>query len=351
MRSVVASTVRKVCVALAAACCAVGLVGCASPVTFTNPIKDIANDPYVVLYDHHYYLIESWDGGFWITKSATDNLTDIAWAGDREKVWSYSNQGANCTEYWAPELHQVDDRWYIYYSASTCDADTDWNHRMFVLESVTSDPMGDYVDRGEVSDGTDLWAIDGTRFEWQGKAYFVWSGRPNHVDRSQNLYIAEMDGPTQLAGPGVEIAAPEYKWEDSEWPTAEGPEAIVTDKSVFLVYSANYSGGDHYAYGMLTATASDLLDPNAWTKSATPVFQGTDKVISPGHGSFVLSPDGRQWWMIYHAARYPGSGWDRVMMTQQFTWSNGRPDFGKPVPAGTPLPVPSGQQPATLATG
>lgn len=336
---------RKVVVMTAIASALTGLTACSStpPVTFTNPMKDIGNDPYVIQQDGYYYLAESWADGLWVTRSSKDNLTDIAWAGERVKVWSRPLDGPNCAELWAPELYPIGDRWYIYYSASTCDDETDWNHRMFVLESDSPDPLGTYHDVGKITDQSDLWAIDGTRFEWHGKAYFVWSGRPDEFRRSQDLYIAEMASPTQLIGTRVKLSSPDYRWESSDWPTNEGPEALVTADAVFLVYSANFSAGDHYCYGMLTARSDDLLNPDAWQKSPTPVFEGNADVISPGHGTFVKSPDGKQWWMVYHSARRAGSGWDRVMSAQPFTWKNGAPAFGTPVTPGVAIPVPSGQ--------
>ena len=325
-----------------AALLVIAVSGCSAPVTFTNPIKDIGNDPYVVQKDGYYYLVESWDAGIWVTKSSRDNLTDLAWAGERVKVWSYPAGNPNCTDVWAPELHPVGDRWYIYYAATTCDK-VNANHRMYVLESETDDALGAYADRGKVTDETDMWAIDGTRFEWRGRQYFAWSGWPGEVDGRQNLYLAEMSDPVTVVGARVLIAEPEHPWELRTQPTVEGPQAIVTDDAVYLVYSASASWTNDYCYGMLTATADNLLDPANWDKSPDPVFESTDEVWGPGHGSFVASPDGTESWMVYHSARFPGSGWDRVMNAQRFTWKDGVPDFAAPVPPTAEQVVPSGQ--------
>jgi GH43 family beta-xylosidase len=59
----------------------------------------------------------------------------------------------------------------------------------------------------------------------------------------------------------------------------------------------------------------------------------------------VKSPDGTEDWIIYHAAKHSGAGWDRNLRAQKFTWqADGSPDFGTPVSAGVPLTVPSGTQ-------
>ena len=314
--------------------------------TFQNPIVETGQDPYVIQYNDYYYLIQSQFGGIWITKSPKANLTDIAAAGLTVKVWSYPSKGPNCADIWAPELHQMGDRWVIYYAATTCDANND-NHRMFALESDSSDPMGSYTDRGQVSDSANRWAIDGTSFSFKGQSYFVWSGWPGSTNGQQNLYIAKMLDPFTLEGEGVLLSQPTYDWERQAMPINEGPEALVKDDTVFLIYSASGSWTDDYCLGMLISRGDDLLDPAAWTKQPQPVFSGTDEVFGPGHASFVLSPDGTQDWIVYHSARYSGAGWDRIINAQPFQWVDGLPVFGTPMPSGTRQPVPSGQQPAS----
>lgn len=309
---------------------------------FTNPIRDLGNDPFLVRYREHYYLTESWNQGIWIIKSLPDDVTDLA-RGLRIKVWSPPGTGPNAQSFWAPELHHVGDRWYVYYAATTADG-RHANRRMFALRSVGDDPLGPYQDAGTVADATNLWAIDGTRFEARGRSYFVWSGWPRSGGPQQNLYIAEMTGPTTLAGARQLIGEPEYPWERVGLPINEGPQALVRDHAVFLTYSASDSRTDDYCYGMLTNRTGDFLDPTAWVKSTTPVFAKTADVYGPGHGNFFTSPDGTEDWMIYHSARSSGSGWDRVMNVQRFGWNpDGSPRFGEPMSPRRSQSLPSGQ--------
>jgi GH43 family beta-xylosidase len=101
---------------------------------------------------------------------------------------------------------------------------------------------------------------------------------------------------------------------------------------------------------MLTAHAgADLLDPRSWAKSPIPVFWESPKAgaFGTGHGSFFRSPDGKEDWMVYHAnpEAHQGCGNHRAPRAQPFTWKpDGTPDFGRPVPLGTPLPAPSGER-------
>jgi GH43 family beta-xylosidase len=85
-----------------------------------------------------------------------------------------------------------------------------------------------------------------------------------------------------------------------------------------------------------------MLNKDFWTNKPIPVFQSTDSVISPGHASFVKSPDGKEDWIVYHTARKKGAGWDRTVRIQKFNWNpDGSPDFGSPLPNDAKISVPS----------
>src|SRR3546814_1469861 len=94
-----------------------------------------------------------------------------AWA---EIVWTPPLGTGYSNNIWAPELHYLQDKWYIYFAA---DNGQDVNHRMYVLESSSEDPLeGTWEMKGKVSDASDKWAIDGTILEYKDKLYFIWSG-------------------------------------------------------------------------------------------------------------------------------------------------------------------------------
>jgi GH43 family beta-xylosidase len=176
-----------------------------------------------------------------------------------------------------------------------------------------------------------------------GRLYFIWSGWPGEENVTQNLYIAPMANPWTISGPRTQISKPELLWEVHGRPLVnEGPQILRNGKRVFIVYSASGSWTDHYCLGLLELTGNDPLNASAWSKAQQAVFSRTENVFGPGHASFVKSPDGREDWIVYHAAKRQGSGWDRNVRMQQFGWNtDGTPNFGKPVSAGVPLPVPS----------
>jgi GH43 family beta-xylosidase len=315
----------------------------ASGSKFYNPIMNDGADPWVVYYnDYYYYIGSNGDKEIYVWKTPYKSLTRLGSEGTKVKVWTAPITGPNSAQIWAPELHLISGKWYIYYAASN---GTNENHRMFVLESTSLDPQGSYVDKGKIYDSTDKWAIDGNVVTYGSQMYFTWSGWPGDTNTVQNIYIAPMSNPWTISGDRVLISTPTYDWEKVGDPDVnEGPTFLVKNSSVHIVYSASGSWTDDYSLGLLTNTSGNLLDPTAWTKKSTPVFKKTSEVFGPGHASFVKSPDGSQEWMVYHAAKKQGSGWSRNVRTQQFTWNtDDTPNFGDPISAAVRMDLPSGE--------
>src|SRR5690606_21073061 len=82
-----------------------------SPKTFTNHIADGA-EPRIFKKDGIYYYCGSGDGGIYVTQS--EKMTD---PGERRTVWKAPEEGWNKMNIWAPELHFIEGKWYIYYAA------------------------------------------------------------------------------------------------------------------------------------------------------------------------------------------------------------------------------------------
>lgn len=264
------------------------------------------------------------------------------------RVWSAPARGGNCDNVWAPELHLIDGRWFIYYAA---DDGHNPNHRMWVLEAQGNDPLGKYTCRGRLETGG--WAIDGTVMaHHDGRKYFVWSGWPGRRNGQQNLYIAPMSDPATLSGERVLIATPDQRWERVDMPICEGPQVLQRNGDIFIVYSASGSWTPDYCLGLLHNKTSDMLNPDAWTKHG-PVFKKTSQVWGVGHCSFVKSLCQTEDWIVYHSKSKWEPGWeDRDVHAKRFTWSSdGFPDFGDPLPRLAPaqLPITSPGKPVPLA--
>jgi GH43 family beta-xylosidase len=346
---------RRAVLPLLAACTnqATATTGQTPPVeecSFTNPLASGA-DPWVVRQAGSYYFVQSRDRAIWVYKS--DKLTEPTKNG--VQVWRVPDAGWNRTNVWAPELHHLDGRWYIYYAAGEAGPPFIYQ-RSGVLQSAGEDPQGGYVDKGMLYTGNDVqtsmenvWAIDLTVTRLGGQLYAVWSGWEGNrsTDRTpQHLYIARMSDPWTISSDRVRISSPVESWErGTELDLNEGPEFLRRGDEVFVIYSARESWLKDYRLGQLRLKAHDAdpMDPNSWIKRG-PVFMGTETVYGVGHASFTTSPDGNEDWIVYHSKADPTPSWDRVIRMQKFGWRpDGSPDFGTPVASGQPVPVPSGQ--------
>ena len=244
-------------------------------------------------------------------------------------VWQAPRSGRNSHALWAPELHLINGKWFIYYAA---DDGENRNHRMWVLESETSNPQGPYQCRGELD--TQGWAIDGTILaQPDGRLFFVWSGWPSNRNGRQNIYIAPMSDPVTISDKRVLLAKPTEDWERVGMPICEGPQVLQRDGRTFLVYSASGSWTPDYCLGLLVSKSGDFLNPADWEKRG-PVFSKTEYVWGLGHCSFVKSPCQTEDWILYHSKSSKAHGWnDRDVHAKKFTWTaDGLPNFGTPLP-------------------
>lgn len=232
-------------------------------------------------------------------------------------------------EIWSPELQYIEGKWYIYFALYN---GKNGNEQMYVLESTSTDPQEEYILKGKIEIPTDRWAIDGSvLITPDDEKYFIWSGWEGHTNTSQNIYIARMSNPYTIVSDRVCISKPQYEWEKQGYPYVnEGPQALIHQGRIFIIYSASGSWTDDYCLGQLTYIGGDLLNAASWRKEPKPVFSKTATMFGPGHASFVKSGD--QEYIIYHAARSSHAGWARQIRAKPFTWNeDGSPNFGEPI--------------------
>lgn len=312
--------------------------------TFTNPVLTSGPDPWVVQKNGTYYY--TYTQGSKLVILETKNMSELASA-HRYEVWAPPAGTPYSKDLWAPELHEINGKWYFYFAA---DDGSNANHRMYVVENTSPNPVqGTWVFKGKVADATNQWAIDGTILHYKGQLYMLWSGG-NAGAPPQNIYIAKMSDPWTISGEKVMIATPVYDWEKKGNPINEGPEVLINSQGqVFVTYSGSGYWVDSYCLGMLTLKENgDPLNAGDWTKNTTPVFsmKAASSAYGTGHNGFFKSPDGHENWIIYHARSLPNGGDNngRKPRIQRFTWNaDGTPDFGEPVPINQPLKRPSGE--------
>ncbi|BBH71412.1 hypothetical protein ACTI_80970 [Actinoplanes sp. OR16] len=261
-------------------------------------------------------------------------------------IWRRPASGTMGGHIWAPELHRIGGRWYIYFAAG--DADNVFRIRTYVLESALDDPRdpAGWTLKGRLMTEWDGFTLDATSFTHRGRQYLVWAQSEPEIAVNSSLYIARMANPWTFATKPTRIATPTLSWEILGYRVNEGPAVLIRNGRVFLTFSASATDA-RYAMGLLTADAdADLLKRESWVKTPDPIFVTNEKTqrYGPGHNSFTVAEDGRTDVLVYHARDYADITGDplydpnRHTRVQKLYWhEDGTPLFGIPVGDGGPI--------------
>jgi len=264
-------------------------------------------DPFLTKHNGMYYFTASVPQFDRIEIRAAKKIKKLSKAKPRT-IWTKRETGIMSEHIWAPEMHLIDGKWYIYFAASQ--ADNKWELRPYALK-CQGDPMtNEWEEAGPMigAEGDDAFtdfSLDGTVFDHNGERYFVWAEKVGKQFGISNIYIAAMETPTKLKSKRVLIATPTHDWETVDFHVNEGASVIKHGRKIHIVFSASATGA-MYCMGLLSADEnSDLLIPESWHKDPMPIFS-TDpsKVLyGPGHNSFCEDENGKPI-CIFHARQY-----------------------------------------------
>ena len=162
-------------------------------------------------------------------------------------------------------------------------------------------------------------SLDMTVISDSGRWYYAWQ-------QVGSIWIAGFDPshPSRLIGRPRQIVVPEFAWDNM---IAEGPNAIVHDGRIFLIYSGSLVGVD-YTTGLVTAPAganADLTDPAVWTKLDYPlqksgVYNGRWQ-LGTGHGMWSHDEDGNLIYVFHNAEYENGRYGGRDAQVRRVHWS------------------------------
>lgn len=306
---------------------------------FEEPLIFQRADPWIYRHtDGYYYFTASVPEYDRIEIRRSQTLADLRNALPTV-VWRKYETGPLSANIWAPELHFIEGKWYVYFAAART-AETNeglFDHRIYVLENESENPLkGEWVEKGQIRTAWESFALDATTFEHGGVRYLVWAQKDPAIPGNSNLYISEMDTPWSLKGKQVMISTPEYEWERIGFKVNEGPAVLKRNGRIFISFSASATDFN-YCMSQLTAwEGDDLLDPASWVKSAVPLLQ-TDEGIGmfgPGHNSFTHTEDGRESVLVFHARNYKEIVGDPLYDPNRHTYvrilkwhSDGTPDY------------------------
>ncbi|QEO15499.1 family 43 glycosylhydrolase [Agromyces intestinalis] len=327
----------------------------AASTSFTNPFIQQRADPHIFKHtDGYYYMTATVPAYDRIVLRRATTLNGLRTAPETT-IWTKHSSGEMGAHIWAPEIHFIDGKWYVYFAAGA--TNDIWAIRMYVLEGTGSNALtANWTEKGRIVTPWASFSLDATTFAHNGNRYLVWAQSESGIDSNSNLYIARMTNPWTITGTPVRIAQPTYDWEKRGHKVVEGAAVLVRNNRVFISYSASATD-KNYAMGLLTAsTSSNLLSASSWSKRSTPVFQSNASTgqWGPGHNSFTVDETGADV-LVYHARNYenisgePLNNPDRHTRLQRLYWnSDGTPLFGVPVPDGS---FTFGDTPPSIFTG
>ncbi|MDQ0231200.1 family 43 glycosylhydrolase [Metabacillus malikii] len=313
--------------------------GVATNYSYSNPLIEQRADPHIYKHtDGYYYYTASVPEYNRIILRRAKTIQGLATA-EEVVIWEKHSTGEMAAHIWAPEIHFIDGKWYIYFAAGS--SDDIWNIRPYVLETEDKNPLtGTWNEKGMIQkDESDTFSftdfsLDATTFENNGKRYLVWAQKQAGIS---NLYIAEMENAWTIKGKPVMISTPDYDWERQGFWVNEGAAIIKRNGKIFMTYSASATDAN-YAVGLLAADeTSDLLNPKSWNKSTQPIFKSNEETsqYGPGHNSFTVAEDGVTDLFVYHARSYKEIDGDplydpnRHTRVKAITWNqDGTPELG-----------------------
>lgn len=281
------------------------------PITYPNPFITERADPFITHgTDSYYYFTASYpayssvDKGYdRIILRRSESVSGLRDAKEYT-IWTAHKSGNMAKHIWAPEIHNILGKWYIFFAAG--DSDNIWNIRPYVL-SCDSDPIsGTWHELGKMkaSQGDDVsfgsFSLDMTYFEHNGKHYLIWA----EIIGDSSLFMAEIDPkePNKLITKPIMLTKPEYDWEKIKHRVNEGASVLKSGGKVYVFFSASGTGAE-YCIGQLCADEnSDLMDISSWTKLPYPVLRTEDLVgeAGPGHNSFTVDENGDTL-LVYHS--------------------------------------------------
>ena len=312
-----------------------------------NPLPVEFGDPYVLLTSDGKYYMYGTGGG------AIDGFS--AYSSDDLKEWKSEGQVYRgnipgswaVANFWAPEVYEIDGKFYMLFSA-------DWNYNpndelenFRIGVAVSDDPLGPFVDLSEgpvfdpgypIIDANVLFENDRAYLYYSRCCYknpvesevSAWAKEQNLFDEIEESWVYGIElspdfdtvigDPVLLLHPPKSSLEGEFDWEsrsvtagevNRRW--TEGSFIFKEAGTYYMMYSANFFGGKHYAVGY--ATSDSPLGPFIKAENNPVLEKNIDQggvVSGTGHNSVTWSKDGKEMYCVYHG-RTTKTGHERVV--------------------------------------
>ena len=278
---------------------------------YANPFITERADPYVVRGgDGSYYFTASYPAYGNVNKGydriilrQSNTVAGLAKAQEKT-IWQAHGSGIMAKHIWAPEMHYIGGKWYIFFAAGS--SSDIWAIRPYVLR-CDGDPMtGTWTECGQMqassgdTDSFRSFSLDMTYFENNGKHYLIWA----EIKGDSSLFMAQInpDEPWKLISKPILLTKPEYSWELVNNRVNEGAAVLKSNGKVYVFFSASGTGSEYCVGRMWADENADLMNTASWHKEKNPVLSSADLngESGPGHNSFVVDENGNLL-IVYHA--------------------------------------------------
>jgi beta-xylosidase len=319
--------------------------------TFRNPVITGAHaedhgDPFAIKFLDWFYLYHSGEtyGRRGISVHRSRDL--VTWepmgfaleAADRG--WAYS-------DLWAPEVVYERGVFYMYVSATRKregeggqwdQGPGDDETRRVGLARAT-DPLGPF--EWDEEPMTAQWSIDGHPFrDDDGMMWLFYNVRTDDTRgpegaRGTGTVSDRLLSIDRLEGDPTPVTFPSESWEGpyGDWYWNEGPYVLKRRGTYYQMYSGGYYADSSYGIGV--AEARHPRGP--WTKSPeNPILRSGERIMGPGHHSFVFGPDAATTYAVYHGHVY--GQWGRKVNIDRLYWRGDRPHIAGPSEGEQPVP-------------
>ncbi len=317
---------------------------------YTNPLSPTLDtpDPCIVYSNLTGYYYGICTGDKTLTMYRAKKLADLFSNGDQTIVYTANEEDETYGYLWAPEMHLIDGKWYIYTSTRRSEEDTGHKH-LICLEAKTDDPFDGFVLGGHLN--RDTLAIDPTIYQDRrnDKLYICFSLVPDDGNWRQVLAIQEMKSPTETIGDYTIISEATYDWELVRIPPInEGAYFIEKNGRLFIVYSGNGCWNNEYVLGILEFVGNDILSADSWVKDDEPLLTMGNDNYGPGHATFFYSPNRTELWISYHCLHESNPTVEymprHVHCQKVFFDETGFPHLGLPLPKNVSYAPPAGEK-------
>jgi GH43 family beta-xylosidase len=313
--------------------------------TFKNPlsITDIG-DPFVLkASDGKYYMYAtSAPRGYYVWSS--ENMLDWEKLG---YAYQADPDSWGIKDFWAPEVVEYKGKYYMYYSARWKE-----NNSLRVGVAVSDEPQGPFADvQNKPMFDLGYAAIDANVIvDEDGRKYMYYSRdcSENIVSgrHESHIYGVELnEDMLSIKSEPKLLTKPEQEWElqsGREWRWNEGPSVFKKNGNYYMMYSGNFYGDKKYGIGY--AVSKSPLGPFV-KYEGNPIVsyvESKDEILvsGPGHNSLTVSPDGKDYYVVYHSHTEPaiGGGNRQICIDKLGFRADGTIFVNGPTIASQPLP-------------